>query len=67
MLTKRWNDIKIPKKIALRSNDDKSLKTFNRITSYLYGANVTKVWKTELIEHLNIKCLILIMLQMRIK
>ena len=67
MLTKQWNHIKIPKDIALRSNDDKRLKTFNRIISYLYGANVRKVWKTELIEHLNIKCLILISLQMRIK
>ena len=67
MLTKQWNHIKIPKDIALRSNDDKRLKTFNRIISYLYGANARKVWKTELIEHLNIKCLILILLQMRIK
>ena len=55
MLTKQWNHIKIPKDIALRSNDDKRLKTFNRIISYLYGANVRKVWKTELIEYLNIK------------
>ena len=50
MLTKQSNQIKIQKKITLRSNDDKKL-----ITSYLYGANVRKVWKTELIEHLNMK------------
>ena len=43
MLTEQWN---------IRSNDDKRL-----ITSYIYiyGANVRKVWKTELIEYLNIK------------
>ena len=41
--------------IALRSNDDKRLQTFDRITSYRYGANAEKVWKTELLEHLNKK------------
>ena len=43
------------KKIALSSNDDKRLQTFDRITSYPYCANAGKVWKTELLEYLNIK------------
>ena len=30
-------------KIALSSNDDKSLQTFDRITTYPYGANGFKV------------------------
>ena len=33
-------------KIALSSNDDKRLQTFDRITSYPYGASVGKVCKT---------------------
>ena len=37
-------------KIALNSNDDKSLQTFDRITSYSYGASVGKVCKTELLS-----------------
>ena len=35
-------------KIAISSNDDKRLQTFDRITSYLYGASAGNVWKTEL-------------------
>ena len=42
-------------KIALSSNDDKRLQTFDRITLYPYGTNVGKVCKTELLEYLNIK------------
>ena len=42
-------------KIALCSNDDKILKTFDRITSYLDGTSVGEVCKTELLEHLKIK------------
>ena len=34
-------------KIALSSNDDKRLQTFDRITSYPYGSRVGKVCKTE--------------------
>ena len=34
-------------KIALSSNDDKRLQTFDRITSYPYGASAGKVCKTE--------------------
>ena len=42
-------------KIALSSNDDKRLQTFDRITSYPYGTNVGKVCKTELLKHIDIK------------
>ena len=42
-------------KIALSSNDDKRLQTFNRITSYPYGANAGKVCKTELLSKVNTK------------
>ena len=56
------------KKIALSSNDDKRLQTFDKIKSYPYGANVGKVCKTELLNAIsNIKRLILMMLQMKIK
>ena len=34
-------------KIALSSNDDKRLQTFNRITSYPYDTSVGKVCKAE--------------------
>ena len=34
-------------KIALSSNDDKRLQTFERITSYPYGSSVGKVGKTD--------------------
>ena len=37
-------------KIALSSNDDKRLQTFDRITSYQYGASVRKVCKMELLS-----------------
>ena len=37
-------------KIALCSNDDKRLQTFDRITSYPYGTSVGKVCKTEQIS-----------------
>ena len=42
-------------KIALSSNDDKSLQAFDRITSYLYGTFVGKKCKTELLSKVNIK------------
>ena len=41
-------------KIALSSNDDKRLHTFDRITSYLYGASAGKVCKTEILSKVNI-------------
>ena len=37
-------------KIALSSNDDKRLQTFNRITSYPYDTSVRKVCKAELLS-----------------
>ena len=42
-------------KIALSSNDDKRLKTFDRITSYPYGISAGKVFKTELLEYFKYK------------
>ena len=32
-------------KIALSSNDDKRLQTFNKVTTYPYRTNAFKVWK----------------------
>ena len=34
-------------KIALSSNDDKRLQTFDKITTYLYGTNAFKVCESE--------------------
>ena len=34
-------------KIALSSNDDKRLKTFDKITTYPYGTNTFKVCESE--------------------
>ena len=42
-------------KIALSSNDDKRLQTFDGITSYPYGTVAGKVCKTELLSKVNIK------------
>ena len=36
-------------KIALSSNDDKRLQTFDRITTYPYGTNVFKICETEML------------------
>ena len=46
------------KKIALSSNDDKRLQTYDKITSYPFGKSAGKV---------NIKRLILIIILMKIK
>ena len=35
-------------KIALRSNDDKRLQTFDKITTYPYGTNAFKVCESEM-------------------
>ena len=35
-------------KIALSSNDDKRLQTFDKITAYPYGTNVFKVCESEM-------------------
>ena len=42
-------------KIALSSNNDIRLQTFDRITSYPYGTSAGKVCKTELLSKVNIK------------
>ena len=42
-------------KIALSSSADKRLQTFDRITSYPYGASAGKVCKTKLLSKVNIK------------
>ena len=35
-------------KIALNSNDDKRLQTFDRVTTYPYGTNAFKVCESEM-------------------
>ena len=42
-------------KIALSSNYDKRLQTFDRITLYPYGTSLGKLCKTELLKYVNIK------------
>ena len=51
------HDVYIEKvnKIALSSNDDKKLQSFDRITSYLYGKSVERLCKTELLSNVIIK------------
>ena len=45
------------KKIALNSNDDKILQTFDRITTYPYGTNAFKVCESEmLLKNVKVKC-----------
>ena len=46
-------------KIALSSIDDKTLQTFDKITTYPYGTSVGRVCKTQLLSKVNIKLLIL--------
>ena len=41
-------------KIALSSNDDKRLQTFDRITSYPYGTSAAKVCKTDMLSKVSI-------------
>ena len=36
-------------KIALSSNDDKRIQTFDKVTTYLYGTNVFKVYENEML------------------
>ena len=36
-------------KIALNSNDDKRIQTFDRVTTYPYGTNVFKVCGNEML------------------
>ena len=37
-------------KIALNSNDDKRLQTFDRVTTYPYGTNAFKVCESEMMK-----------------
>ena len=37
-------------KIALSSNDDKRLQTFNKITTYPYRLNVFRVCESEMLS-----------------
>ena len=36
-------------KIAISTNDEKSLQTFDRITTYPYGSNAFKVCESEML------------------
>ena len=36
-------------KIALSSNDDKTLQTFDRVTTYPYGMNAFKICESEMV------------------
>ena len=49
----------------LSSNDDKRLQAFDGITSNLYGANARKVCNIELLQYLNTKRLVLIIIPMK--
>ena len=50
-------------KIALRSNDDKRLQTFNRITTYPYGTKAFKACESEMLSKYN--WLILMIMQIK--
>ena len=41
-------------KIALSSNDDKRIQTFDKVTTYAYGTNVSKVCENEMM----LKCMV---------
>ena len=41
-------------KIALNSNDDKRLQTFDRITTYPYGTNAFKVCESEMLSKIQV-------------
>ena len=44
-------------KIALSSNNDKRLQTFDRIKTYPYGTNTFKVCESEmLLKNVKVKC-----------
>ena len=38
-------------KIALSSNDDKRLQTFDKITTYPYGTNAFKICESEMVSN----------------
>ena len=41
-------------KIALNSNDDKRLQTFDRVTTYPYGTNAFKVCESEMLSKIRV-------------
>ena len=41
-------------KIALNSNDDKRLQTFDRVTTYPFGTNVFKVCEREILNKIRV-------------
>ena len=41
-------------KIALSSNDNKILQTFDRVTAYPYGTNAFKVYESEMLSKINV-------------
>ena len=41
-------------KIALNSNDDKRLQTFDRVTTYPYGKNAFKVCESEVLSKIRV-------------
>ena len=41
-------------KIALSSNDDKRLQTFDRVTTYSYGTNAFKVCESEMLNEIRV-------------
>ena len=41
-------------KIALSSNDDKRLQTFDRVTTYPYGTNAFKVCESEMMSKIRV-------------
>ena len=40
-------------KIALNSNDDKRIETFDKVTTYPYGTNIFKVCENEMLLKIN--------------
>ena len=42
-------------KIALSSNDDKRLQTFDKVTRFPYGTNVIKVCESEMLRVFEVK------------
>ena len=41
-------------RIALSSNDDKILQSYDEITTYPYGTSAVKICKTEMLSRVNI-------------
>ena len=41
-------------KIALSSNNDKRIQTFDKVTTYPYGTNAIKVYESEMLSKLKL-------------